>query len=707
MALKNIIEICVAIDVAILGIAYPIIVNKTSNIGDKYSSQYLSNIFNNEFPQKGRKFTFKIPKKNKFTFEFSIFELNLFATLFSFIFLIFRIQPLWGLNNWLVNNSADLIVFMLTASLIILFLIWLRKVALYNGKTTSLLKYLIKNHSKFKADSEIRKYHLKAINEIAFYAIEKQDEHIQETLREFYYSEFAKIKREHDKTQPLVYPVDLYSLVYKLNEIIAEKGGTRLRAIEHRAVSGSWLLGQHSGETIISQDTYRWLCRNIYTICDSPRLVKMFWANSSQYYNFELQSIYPIYVFGQRDIIIQNQNQLDKREKERDRFLEFHYALGGLLLYRKQYKTLKYMFEYSQSLPPKYVLLPNNMTQVFKWFEYFIDDFKHTMPIDIKYHFPGLDNLGISKQVNFWICSYITILFIRQFSLHQYYVDQCFTGHPNLPDDFLELNNLLNAVSSFNKYLENVLLNKELIKALEFEKLVETKESDFSSFINDLKANIEETIEKRRLDAQVSEKRVESFYENSNKIILEAFNSYKEIFSKKDSEHANGELKPSVNRIVTLLPKSAFIDNDIPHMGFDTVLAKKIANQNIKRHIPNSFLTARTKRYLLNKDSIFIALDKIIGKNKDVVIVGINISMQFGKTFSNINDRYTVKEISSTDYKLKDTLFVLKKKDLPAIEYKDLDENEIEDLKLKCINEDFKIYASVIDINKDENIELK
>lgn len=63
---ENIIEICVAIDIAILGIAYPIIIDKISNIGDKYSSEYIPVLFNNEFPQKAlrlkiRKRVFSIP----------------------------------------------------------------------------------------------------------------------------------------------------------------------------------------------------------------------------------------------------------------------------------------------------------------------------------------------------------------------------------------------------------------------------------------------------------------------------------------------------------------------------------------------------------------------------------------------------------------------------------------------------------------------
>ncbi len=217
MTPEYIIEICVAIDIAILGIAYPIIIDKISNIGDKYSSEYIPVLFNNEFPQRDLKV--KIYKKQ---YGISIFKLTLFTTLFSFIFLIFKFLPLFGWDNWVINNSAKLIVLTLTIFLIVFFFVWLGKVALYNGKSKSLLTHAINNYNKSKSDTEIHNYHLKAINEIAFYAIEKQDEHLQETLLEFYYSVFATIRKNHDKSIPLVYPVDLYFLVNKLNQIAAE-----------------------------------------------------------------------------------------------------------------------------------------------------------------------------------------------------------------------------------------------------------------------------------------------------------------------------------------------------------------------------------------------------------------------------------------------------------------------------------------------------
>lgn len=480
---------------------------------------------------------------------------------------------------------------------------------------------------------------------------------------------------------------------------------TKLRAIEHRAVSGVWLLGEDFEDIAISEETYSWLWRNIYTICDNPRLVKMFWANSSQYFDYRLKSVIADYNFEQGKIV--NQEQIDKRKEEQDRFLEFHYALGGLLLYRKQHKTLNYLFEYSQSQPPKYVLLPETTTEIFYWFENFRNEFKHRTPIDLRYYFPELDNLGNRRQVNYWICSYIAILFLRQYSLHQYYTYQNFTALPNLPDDVLELSSWLDSVSFFERCLNNVLSNKELIKDLEFEKLVEAKKDDFSLFISNLKEAIKNKIGQQKLKAPLSDEKIQNFYSKSNEIISNAIEVYRPIFIEKSDEHSKSELKLSVNGERTLMSKSAFTDKDVPHLNYDTFFAGAIATHNIKRFIPNSFLVARTKRYLLNKDNVLIALSKVIGNNSDIIIIGVRVGYQLQEILDKSSFKEIIEYIPSTEYHSQDTLFVLRKNDLPAIEHKDLKEDEKTELQLNCINEDLKIYASVVDINTDENQALK
>ncbi len=136
--IDNIVEICVAIDIAILGIAYPIIVDKTSNIGDKYQSEYLLTLFNYEDPQKPFNFTIRGRE-----FKISTFKLILFATLFSFLFIIFKVEPPFSWDNLFINNSANFLVFAFTIVLTVKFFKWLEKVSLFNGKSTALLSHII------------------------------------------------------------------------------------------------------------------------------------------------------------------------------------------------------------------------------------------------------------------------------------------------------------------------------------------------------------------------------------------------------------------------------------------------------------------------------------------------------------------------------------------------------------------------------------
>lgn len=701
MELENIIEICIAIDIAILGIAYPVIVDKISNIGDKYSSEYISVLFNNEFPQ--RPITLTIRKRQ---YQISFLKLILYSTIFSFIFLILKLDPLFGWDNFWINNSAKLIVLFFTTSLTIFFFIWLDKVVLYSGKSTALLKNVVAKYSTLKKDTELKSYYLKAINEITLYSIEKQDEHLQKTLLEFYYRLFKQLRQNHDKSRPLVYPIDIYFLVDKLNVELSNSQNKKLRAIEHRAVSGIWLLGEDLEEIKISEETYKWLWRNLYTICDNERFIKMFWANSSQYFDYRLKGINREYDHQARRII--NEPQVRQREEERMAFLELHYALGGLLLYRKQYTALKYIFEYTQSQPPRYALLPNSMTTIFTWFEHFRNEFKALgMPIDLKYYFPELDNLGNRQQVNYWICRYITILYIRQYSLHAYHIYQDFTSLPQLPDDVNELNNWLDSVSFFEKCVKDNVDDHQLMKELHYMKVVEKNGEDFKRFAADLKAAIIAKIGHKKFHAELSEEKLQAFNESTNRIITGAFDVYKPIFNPLEDSLAEDDLKLVVNGSTTLLSKSAFTDNDIPNINFDTVFAGHIASDKINRFIPNSFAVSRTKRYLLNKENLILGLERIIGQDKEVIIVAISIDYDVEEIIDQSQFSSLTVKIPSTDPITQGALFVLKKTDLPTIEHKDLKDDEIKNLQLKIVNKDLKIYTSVIDINTPENKEIK
>ncbi len=326
------------------------------------------------------------------------------------------------------------------------------------------------------------------------------------------------------------------------------------------AVSGSWLLGEDFEEIPISVETYSWLWGNLYIICDNGKYVKMYWATASQYFDLNLRYIPEEHEYGGETLIIKNKIQIDKRDKERKEFLEFHYALGGLLLYRKQYNSLNYALEYSQSQPPQYPLLPHSMAEIFKWFDNFRNEFVQVgIPIDTKYNFPELDNLGNRRKVIFWICSYICLLFIRQYTLQTYYIYQTHTKMQSLPDDVIELNNWLESASYFERCLNKLIKNEELFSELEWSDIIREKKPEFEKFIYDLKEKIKEKIGLKKLNAPLSTEKVEKFKISTNEILTQTFNKYSAIFTSISAEQIDEELKMSIGGVRTLLTKSALL----------------------------------------------------------------------------------------------------------------------------------------------------
>tara|TARA_R100000935_G_C2833463_1_gene166594 strand:- start:393 stop:2654 length:2262 start_codon:yes stop_codon:yes gene_type:complete len=695
MKLNHIIEICVAIDIAILGIAYPIIVDKIASIGEKFSSNYLSEIFIYEFPEK---------KVHSRYLRISWFKITLFITISLFIFLIIELPPLFQFNiawaDFILNNSAKILVLLWTILLTIMFFRWLDKIVLFNGKATKLLTTIIRKYKKLEKEDTKKSYYRKTINEFTIYALNKPDKHIQENLVDFYYDEFSRVRKTHSKKKPIVYSNDLYQFVYELNSEVSNKEKVDLPTIEHRAVSGLWLLGNDLLEIPISKTTYIWLWRNIIVISKKEDYIKMYWSTAHQYFNYRLNEISTNFDFEKGETI--NKKPIKYRRKERYRFLEFHYALGGLLLYKNQYGSINYIFIYSQSIPPKQVLLPQSINEIFFWFEEFRNTFKkRSKSIDTKYYFPGLDNLGNMQEINYWICRYIGLLFIRQINKFKE-SSNVNIDYPTFPENIIELNNWLDGLEFFEKCVLDNLKDEKLKQEIDIFQNFEIETEEIKTFFKNVRERIIEKIGREKLKAPISETKKQQFYSETKRIIKNAFKKYDKVLIPLKSIDNIEETKTVIQGISTTYPKSAFIDNDIPNINFDTVIGDYVAKHIIKKYIPNSFLTARTSKYLFQQKDLNPALKKLIPDNDSYVIVAVNTNYEIRNQLKEFED--ITEYIESTQRQVSNTLFILKKSDLPRIIHKELKDEELNNLDE--LDKDLKLYAAVEEI-ENEKINLQ
>ncbi|WP_298828237.1 hypothetical protein [uncultured Capnocytophaga sp.] len=681
LSINNIVEICVPLIIILLGTAYPIILNNISNIGEKYHSKYIIALF----------------KQERF-YNQSSFQWILYLSLFLLIPLIFKFEPLFGWDNWFINNSANILVSLVTALLLFIFFKWIKKISIYNSNIDSLLDYIIKRYEN--SNGKTKEYAFMSINDIAIYAVNTKDIDLQSKLLKFYFNYVIKYRKEYNNTdKELNYDKEFYGLIRRIIDECVENNYKDLLPLRYSAINGELLIPYDTQSIKISEDTYNNLWYNITLVRNNTDYISKFWAHSNQYFWTGLKEI--VLNFDKS-----NEKEFKEREQERKRFLEFHYAIGGLLLYSKNYEALKYIFSYSQQSPPDYKLLPYKMRDIFDWIEFFRNENKQIPKFIIgfsRYQFPNLDSVGTNKQVVFWICRYLCVLFIRQYKLSKSLYYSNITNQPYLNDlSLMELYNWKESITYFKFCLNKVLEDKEALEQLELWNTYELKYSEIDKFIIELEQSIDEHISDKKKRAELSQEKIEQFYASSKEILE---NCLEEYLSINNPEDFDTDFKVTFLGQRTLSNKSFFVDDDIPCMGFDSSLANLISRYSIPRDIYNSFLIAKTNRYLLNNNNLLEGMDRIIQDKEDIVIIVFSGGYETTQKIENSKYKENVIYLPAIDFK--NTIFILEKSNLPRIEKSDISEEVKQELQVKKISDKWNIYSTVIDINLPKNEAIK
>lgn len=220
-----------------------------------------------------------------------------------------------------------------------------------------------------------------------------------------------------------------------------------------------------------------------------------------------------------------------------------------------------------------------------------------------------------------------------------------------------------------------------------------------SKFIDVLESSIEEAIEDARLNADIDYEKEWEFYEKSKGAIVGALEKFDSIQNSEKDFEGEPTISFGVNGTMNLFQKSAFTTGDIPHLNADTILSQQIVYQNINYYIPNAFLSARKKRYLLRKEDLVKGIEKLGFDTDTDIMVAMNLNVYGIDDFQKIEEYIT--RVPSTG--LKNVLFVLPKADLPILKHKELEVNEQQEHQLGILDDDRKIYGSLIDLTQDAN----
>lgn len=134
--------------------------------------------------------------------------------------------------------------------------------------------------------------------------------------------------------------------------------------------------------------------------------------------------------------------------KEKNKFLEFHVAIGGLLALNEKYEWISHIASFTNCLPAKYFLIPSTFSEIFDWLQYFSQMVETSLDLDIKYHLYS-QHEGVRAGANLYrgIVRYLALMMCRlpEMDFNVRYVDPRALPHvygtiSNEKKDFVSVN---------------------------------------------------------------------------------------------------------------------------------------------------------------------------------------------------------------------------------------------------------------------------
>lgn len=685
--------------IAIFALAFPLLFQTASRIDDKYDSTLLIKVFRKDW----------ICKWFIYTLLGALISCGLW------ILQLPRLIDCGEVINVLIDNSALILLLVSTIVLVVMTIcsMWL----MYVYYMPKLLFERLKNqyHNSKTNDKPML---FIAISKLMHYAIKKSDSELSFSTLQFYTEAFL-VYRKDKNNKICTYPEEYYRVINETNELVYMEPKKETSFFNESVMLGLFI-DEYQG-TILSDKTYSEIWRGLRQALYYNRVdfIIAYWHKAHQYMNFWLE---PIYLQYDKNYNTTNQLDVDRRNGERDRFLEFHYALGGLLMMKQKYTLINQLTSWTNQTPPKYVLVPETMEEVIKRFMEVEQKGGYTNPFyyEQKYPFPDISGVNANNIIKMWIKRYIAILFLRQYTLHEYFVYSRTLEMPNPPQTLSEKRKWIEELDVLKRFVIDYLSDTSCLKSLNLEELsspgwfADNKKPNPGELIENLKNKVAYSAEQKKANQKLDPKKIEQLNDASKKILTNCFDYYEQLFR---NHIADSEPHKSLfyGGRYEISDKMAFAeDQDMGYAKFDSIYAEIIATE-FRHNMPFVFrVYYKTTYYILAEKDIFLAIDNLQLDCQKFTIVSVGVNLYSYKsngvtTEENGLWKYNgipIVELGNTQIDaVNNSLFVMQNEDLPCIQHNEINEGIKNKYGLNLIDDKYHIYTNVIDLHENSDIQ--
>ncbi|MBP1629190.1 MAG: hypothetical protein H6Q15_83 [Bacteroidetes bacterium] len=656
------INIIIAFISALLGIAFPLLMQVIQRIDEKYSSIRLVEIFYKEK-------------------DYKLFKIFLILSLCNIVLFIILSFTDWKYKDFIIFISS----FSLSIFTIIFFFGFIRLIRTYYNPIELInhlgMKLDSKNYQEIRENTnDIENKKFKPIFDIIYYAIRSDDENLDKEAFSFLANYIGKYLDGY-VDDDIKHSEDFYRMIRKANGLIV------LNKKKYSYFSNNFLLElllPFKDNLIISERSYIeiWMCLQEQIISNRFDLVYDYWCKAHQYLWLNIPEIFPEY--GENWVTIINQEKIDKRNEQRKRFKEFHFALGGLLMYQASqfekkndsnsseiYELINKLSKHTSSQPPQFFLIPDEIDKLIIEYSVFNRQFQYDLVIQQRYPFPYLfHNINHGGIICNWTRKYFAYLFLNLYSIEKYYTYSDPLNLRNTEDKLLSINTLIDSFEFLKNDVGNLLSENDKLNKLGlpikdnifFTRGEKAPLELIDQYLDTLISKKESKIKFQELDI----KKIDRFKEYSKSKIKEAINNFNPIWNK-------GKLKWIAQKkynlsLYTLVDRMAYSkEQDVSYLNHDEILAQKIS-ERYSSLCRNVFRQISSISFSLKKDDINNGINKVIEElnkvgNKDKVIIyfGNNIEIY------QLDNKDSIIQINGIYGDLSETFYIINKEQLPLV----------------------------------------
>lgn len=372
----------ISIFAALMGMAYPLILQAIQRIDEMYNSSKLAAYF----------------QKQWFFLLFSRLLLVSIPVSIVAPFLLYYFRDF----SWMMILSAAhaIIVFGLAISVFLLF-----KYILMTTNPSKLFEYL--EYKLYGSHPPLTE-----IFQIQKYASNKEDDELFGNITRsisVYLNSYRMNKRD-----------DVAIDVWKMfRELYKQHSIRDNHFFSSRNLVATYFLS-FTERIYITEDEYIYIWQTLDAVlhADNESWVYAYWTSADQYYRFTLDH----YVIDNKEL-----------KWQQKRFKEQHFMIGALLSYNQKYVLLKKLMYFSNALPPTYDLVPSSFNIIILQLKSLIE--KKEMPIELtkRYLMTGApQDVSSDGFILSYAYKYASLLLIRLFTVNDWNIT--YSNPMDLPD---------------------------------------------------------------------------------------------------------------------------------------------------------------------------------------------------------------------------------------------------------------------------------